>query len=74
MARDGKKQVTGFNLSPVGNTSSGSSSNEGQKLNSCPGSHTLTTPAGDPELVSSTGGLVVVFNGTTVDLPNTPTA
>jgi hypothetical protein len=60
-----RNQVTGFILDgydgdPVG----GTPETEGPALNSCPsGPWTLTTPAGDPELVSSTSSLQVSIDG-----------
>jgi hypothetical protein len=69
VARDGKNQFTGFNLGGYSGTPTVSTpQTEGPVLNSCPTNWTLTTPAGAPELVSSTGGLYV--NG--VLLPITP--
>jgi opacity protein-like surface antigen len=52
-----RKQVTGFNLTGYEGEAEESSSTDGPALNSCPGGPwTLTTPAGDPELVESSGG------------------
>jgi hypothetical protein len=52
-----KNQITGFNLTGYSGTPTESSTTEGNPLNSCPsGPWSLTTPAGDPEVVSSTGG------------------
>jgi hypothetical protein len=59
-----KNQITGFILTGYGETIE-STVTEGNQLNSCPsGPWSLTTPAGDPEVVSSTGGLQVSINGT----------
>jgi hypothetical protein len=57
-----KNQITGFNLSGYSGSSSSTSSSEGPAINSCPntaGSWSLTSPAGDPVVVSETGGLFV---------------
>lgn len=59
VARDGKKQVTGFNLTGFTGTPTETSTSEGNQLNSCPTNWVLTVPAGDPEVVSTTGGLYV---------------
>jgi hypothetical protein len=61
-----RNQVTGFYLNGyVGEPTVGSSS-EGPGLNSCPsGPWSLTTPAGEPEVVSSTGGVQVSIDGNT---------
>jgi hypothetical protein len=58
-----KNQVTGYNLNGYqsGSTSS-TSSTDGPPVDSCPnanGNWSLTTPASDAEVVSSTGGLFV---------------
>jgi hypothetical protein len=58
-----QNQVTGYNLGgfAVGSTTS-SSSTEGPPLNSCPnsaGSWSLTRPAGEATVISTTGGLYV---------------
>lgn len=59
-ARDGKNQFTGFHINGFDGDTEESTTSEGNVLNSCPsGPWSLTTPAGDPELVSSTGGLYV---------------
>lgn len=54
-----RNQITGFNLTGYqGETTS--STTEGNPLNSCPsGPWTLTTPAGDPEVIDSTTVLTV---------------
>jgi hypothetical protein len=58
-----KNQVTGYNLNGYqGGSTSSTSSTDGPPLNSCPnanGNWSLTTPAGDAEILSSTGGLFV---------------
>jgi hypothetical protein len=60
-----RNQITGFILNGYVGTPTTLSTTEGNQLNSCPsGPWTLTTPAGDPEFVSSTGGLQVSSNGT----------
>lgn len=59
IARDNKKQITGFNLDGFLGTPTGGITTEGNKLDSCPTGWSLTTPAGDPVEVSSTGGLFV---------------
>jgi hypothetical protein len=60
-----KNQITGFNLNGfVGSAITGTVT-EGNQLNSCPsGPWSLTTPAGDPEVISSAGGLQVSIDGT----------
>jgi hypothetical protein len=61
-----KNQITGFNLTGYdGDPLIEEGEWDGPKLNSCPNGWTLTTPAGDPEVVSSTGGMQVSINGTT---------
>jgi hypothetical protein len=51
-------QVTGFLLEGYDGTPVSSSSSEGPHLNSCPsGPWELSTPAGDPEVVSSSSAL-----------------
>lgn len=55
-----RNQITGFNLTGYSGTPTESSTTEGNPLNSCPsGPWTLTTPAGDPEVVSSSSALTV---------------
>ncbi|GAA1765241.1 hypothetical protein [Kocuria aegyptia] len=57
-----KNQITGWDLKGYTGTLTESSTSEGPKLNSCPnsaGSWTLTTPAGEPEVVSSSSSLTV---------------
>ncbi len=62
-----RNQITGFTID--GYTGTPTSSTEGPPLNSCPsGPWSLTSPAGDPVVVSS--GLQVSIDGTTwFDLP-----
>lgn len=67
VARDGKKQVTGFNLLGYAGEPVTSSTTEGNPLNSCPTGWVLT-PAGDPEVISSSGSLTTTLRGTTVTL------
>jgi hypothetical protein len=61
-----RNQITGFILSGYdGNPTIGTPVTDGPAVNSCPsGPWSLTTPAGDPEVISSTGGLQVSINGT----------
>jgi hypothetical protein len=62
-----KNQITGFNLLGYDGAPSQSSTTDGPALNSCPAAASgwaLTTPAGDPEEVSSTSSLQVSVNGT----------
>jgi hypothetical protein len=60
-----KNQITGFNLTGYSGDPTESSTTDGPPVNSCPsGPWTLTTPAGDPEVVSSTGGLQVSIDAT----------
>jgi hypothetical protein len=55
-----KNQITGFNLNGYASSTTGTPVTEGPPLNSCPGGPwTLTTPAGDPEVVSSSSVLEV---------------
>jgi opacity protein-like surface antigen len=54
-----KNQITGYNLNGFSSSSSNVVSTDGPALNSCPTHWELTTPAGDPEVISSTGGLFV---------------
>jgi hypothetical protein len=59
-----RNQITGFNLTGYSGTPTSSSTTEGNQLNSCPsGPWSLTTPAGDPEVISSTSGLEVSNGG-----------
>jgi hypothetical protein len=60
-----RNQITGFNLTGYSGTTTESSTTEGNPLNSCPsGPWTLTTPAGDPEVVSESSRLQVSIDGT----------
>jgi hypothetical protein len=60
-----RNQITGFMLNGYIGTPTQSSATEGNPLNSCPsGPWSLTTPAGAPEVVSSTSGLQVSIDGT----------
>jgi|SRR5215217_6289752 len=55
-----RNQITGFNLMGFEGTPTTTSSTEGPKLNSCPeGPWTLTTEAGDPEIISQESALFV---------------
>lgn len=66
-----KNQITGYNLTGYSGSVTSSSTSDGPALNSCPnsqGTWSLTTPAGDPETVSSDGGLYV--NGTPLISPS----
>jgi hypothetical protein len=60
-----RNQITGFVLtSYAGDVSVTTGSTEGPALNSCPGGPwTLSTPAGEPEIVSTEGGLQVSADG-----------
>jgi hypothetical protein len=60
-----RNQITGFILEGYDGDTTESSTSEGNPLNSCPsGPWTLTTPAGDPEVVSEDGnGLQVSIDG-----------
>ena len=67
-----RNQITGFNLTGYSGDPTMTSETKGPPLNSCPsgqGGWTLTTPAGDPEVISSS--TVLKVNG--VELPITPT-
>jgi hypothetical protein len=72
IARDNKKQITGFNLTGKGTSTTEGSTTDGPALNSCPSDNSpsdnspwsLTTPAGAPVEISSTGGLQVSKDGT----------
>ena len=60
-----RNQITGFGLIGYSGTSTGSSTTDGPAVNSCPsGPWSLTAPAGDPEVVSSTSTLEVSTDGT----------
>jgi hypothetical protein len=58
-----RNQITGFNLSGYLGTPTSTSTVDGPAINACPNEPNalweLTTPAGDPVLVSSTGGMEV---------------
>ena len=55
-----KKQVTGFILKGFSGNPDTSSETVGNQLNSCPnGPWTLTTPAGEPEVIDVEGGVEV---------------
>ena len=58
-----KNQITGFNLTGFDGDPTSSSETDGPELNTCPSKWELTTPAGDPEVISSTGGLQVSNDG-----------
>lgn len=61
-----RNQITGFNLTSYSGTPTESSTTDGPPLNSCPsGPWSLTSPAGDPEVVSSTSSVEVSVDGTT---------
>lgn len=61
-----RNQITGFNLTGYSGTPTETSETEGPAVNSCPsGPWSLTSPAGDPEVVSSSSGLEVSIDGTT---------
>ena len=60
-----RNQITGFNLTGYSGAPTESSTTEGPPLNSCPsGPWSLTTPAGDPEVISSSSSLQVSIDGT----------
>jgi hypothetical protein len=57
-----RNQVTGFNLNGYGGTISSSSETEGPPVNSCPANPSgwvLTSPAGQPTVISESGVLQV---------------
>jgi hypothetical protein len=59
-----RNQITGFILTGYSGTPTQSSQSDGPPLNSCPsGPWTLTSPAGDPEVVSSESHLQVSTDG-----------
>ena len=61
-----KNQITGFNLTGYAGTPTETSTTDGPPLNSCPsGPWTLTSPAGDPTVVSSESHVQVSTDGTT---------
>jgi hypothetical protein len=63
-----KNQITGFNLEGYdGDPTVSPPSTEGPPIDSCPNPNSgwfLTTPAGEPEVVSSSSALEVSINGT----------
>jgi hypothetical protein len=62
-----RNQITGFNLTGYSGTPIQSSETEGPPVNSCPAqpsSWYLSSPAGDPEVISSSSALQVSINGT----------
>jgi hypothetical protein len=60
-----RNQITGFNLTGYSGTPTESSSTEGPPVNSCPsGPWSLTSPAGDPTVVSSESHVQVSRDGT----------
>ena len=64
-----RNQITGFNLEGFSGTPTESSTTEGPPVNSCPsGPWTLTSPAGDPEVISEESTVIAVFNGNEVAL------
>lgn len=59
-----RNQVTGFNLTGYSGDRTESSETGGPPLNSCPsGPWSLTTPAGDPEVIASSSSLQVSIDG-----------
>jgi hypothetical protein len=65
-----RNQITGFNLNGFGQvTTTGEAPVDGA---SCPGGQFNDGVISNVELTSSTGGLAVVYGGTSVPLPNTP--
>jgi hypothetical protein len=70
-----RNQITGFNITGFNGPSTSILSSDGPAVDSCPADNAnnegaqerweLTTPAGDPEVISSTGGLQVSINDTT---------
>jgi hypothetical protein len=67
--RDKKNQVTGFNLFGYDGSAVTETATEGNPLNSCPGGPwSLTTPAGDPEVVFSESSVTATFGGVTKSL------
>jgi hypothetical protein len=62
-----RNQVTGFNLTGYVGTPTTTTSTSGQPLNSCPTNWVLS-PAGEPELVSSTSTLEVGFGEVWVEI------
>ncbi len=68
VTRDNKKQVTGFNLSGYAGDATSTTNTGGNQLNSCPTNWALTTPAGDPVILSQTSELTATHNSVTVVL------
>lgn len=61
-----RNQITGFNLLSYDGAPTTSSTTVGDPLNSCPAASSgfvLSSPAGDPEVISQTGGLEVSAPG-----------
>jgi hypothetical protein len=64
-----RNQITGFNLQGFSGEPTESSTTEGPPVNSCPsGPWTLTTPAGDPEVISEESTVIAVFGEDRVEL------
>jgi hypothetical protein len=63
-----RNQVTGFLLTGFSSSSTLSTVTEGPALNSCPTFWSVTSPAGDPVLVSSDGSLTATHNSRTVNI------
>jgi hypothetical protein len=60
-----KNQITGFNLTGYSGTPTQASTTDGPPVNSCPsGPWTLTSPAGDPTVVSSESHVQVSTDST----------
>lgn len=59
-----RNQITGFNLNGYSGSAATTTTTDGPQLNSCPTNWVLTSPAGDPVLVSSESILTV--NGTPI--------
>lgn len=70
VARDNKRQITGFILGGFDGTSTSTTETEGPKLNSCPNANSSyvldSTAVGDP--VVTGGGLSATFGGLTKSL------
>jgi hypothetical protein len=61
-----KTQITGFNLTGYTGTPTETEETDGPPLNSCPsGPWTLTSPAGDPVVISTESHVQVSTDGTT---------
>ena len=64
-----RNQITGFNLLGFDGEPTESSTTDGPPLNSCPsGPWSLTSPAGDPVVISEESTVIAVFNGNKVEL------